>query len=52
LMRDMVFARRADSLLVRIATPAGPEPQLAMDLDMVAGLASEMYAALAGDITR
>jgi len=52
LMRDMVSARRADSLLVRIATPAGPEPQLAMDLALVAGLASDMYAALAGDITR
>jgi EpsI family protein len=52
LMRDMVFARRADSMLVRIATPAGPEPQLAMDLAMVAGLAAEMYAALGGDITR
>jgi EpsI family protein len=52
MMRDMVSARRADSLLVRIATPAGPEPELAMDLDMVARLAAEMYPALAGDITR
>jgi EpsI family protein len=51
-MRDMVFARRADSMLVRIATPAGPAPQLGMDLATVAGLASDMYAALGGDISR
>ena len=51
-MRDMIFARRADSMLVRIATPAGPAPQLGMDLATVAGLASDMYAALGGDISR
>ena len=51
-MRDMIFARRADSMLVRIATPAGPAPRLWMDLATVAGLASDMYAALGGDISR
>jgi EpsI family protein len=46
LMRDMVLARRADSMLIRIATPVGPKPQLAMDLAMVERLASELYAGL------
>jgi len=48
LMRDMVLARRADSMLIRIATPLGPKPQLAMDLTMVERLASELYAGLGG----
>ena len=46
LMRDVIFARRADALLVRIATPAGPAPQVADDLAVVAGLARSVYAAL------
>lgn len=46
LMRDVIFARRADALLVRIATPAGPAPQVADDLAVVAGLAPSIYAAL------
>lgn len=46
LMRDVIFARRADTVLVRIATPAGAEPQVADDLAVVAGLAPSIYAAL------
>ncbi len=45
LMRDVVFARRADSMLVRIATPVGSE--VADDLAVVAGLAPALYTALA-----
>lgn len=44
LMRDIVLARRADSMLIRIAVPTGPRPQLAMDLAMVGRLAAELYA--------
>jgi EpsI family protein len=50
LMRDMVLARRADSMLIRIATPVGPRPQLAMDLTMVERLASELHAELGGGV--
>jgi EpsI family protein len=46
LMRDVIFARRADALLVRIATPVGPAPQVADELAVVAGLAPSIYAAL------
>jgi len=46
LMRDVIFARRADTLLVRIATPAGPAAQVADDLAVVAGLAPSVYAVL------
>jgi EpsI family protein len=48
LMRDIVLARRADSMLIRIATPVGPKPQLAMDLAMVERLATELHAGLGG----
>ena len=50
LMRDMVLARRADSMLVRIATPLGPTLQLATDLTMVERLATELYAELGGGV--
>ena len=50
LMRDMVLARRADSMLIRIATPVGPTPQLAMDLTMVECLASGLHAELGGGV--
>jgi len=43
LMRDIVLARRADSMLIRIAVPTGPKPRLATDLAMVGRLASELY---------
>ena len=46
LMRDVIFARRADTLLVRIATPAGPAAQVEDDLAVVAGLAPSVYAVL------
>jgi EpsI family protein len=46
LIRDVIFARRADALLVRIATPAGPAAQGADDLAVVTGLAPSIYAAL------
>ena len=46
LMRDVIFARRADALLVRIAIPAGPAAQVADDLAVVAGLAPSVYAVL------
>jgi len=46
LMRDVVFVRRADALLVRIATPAGPAAQVADDLAVVAGLAPSIHAAI------
>ena len=46
LMRDVVFVRRADALLVRIATPAGPAAQVAGDLAMVAALAPSIHAAI------
>jgi len=48
LMRDMVVDRHADSMLVRIATPAGPESQLSADLAVVERLAVDLYAALGG----
>jgi EpsI family protein len=48
LMRDMVLARRADSMLIRIATPLDSKPQLAMDLTLVERLAAELYAGLGG----
>ena len=46
LMRDVIFARRADALLVRIATPTGPASQVADDLAVLAGLAPSICAAL------
>ena len=46
LMRDVIFARRADALLVRIATPAGPAAQVADDLAVAAGLAPSIHAAI------
>jgi EpsI family protein len=46
LMRDMIFARRADTLLVRIATPVDPERPWADHVAVVADLAPAVYAAL------
>jgi EpsI family protein len=46
LMRDLLFARRADTLLIRIATPAGRGRPVADDLAVVASLAPSVYAAL------
>jgi EpsI family protein len=46
LMRDLIFTRRADTLLVRIATPVGAELRGTEDLALVASLAPSIYAAL------
>lgn len=46
LMRDLLFTRHADSLLVRIATPAGRGRPLTDDLALVASLAPSVYSAL------
>ena len=48
LIRDTVLARRADSMLIRIAMPTDRKPQLALDLGMAERLAGELYAALGG----
>ena len=48
LMRDMVLARRADSMLIRIATPLDLKAHLATDLTTVERLASELYTSLGG----
>jgi len=47
LMRDLIFAQRTDTLLIRIATPANPERPVADDLAVVVELAPSVYAALA-----
>ena len=52
LMRDLIFARRADSLLIRIATPASPRGPVADDLAVVTGLAPLVHAALRQEIGR
>jgi len=46
LMRDLILTRRADTLLIRIATPAGRGRPLADNLAVVADLARAVYAAL------
>jgi len=48
LMRDIVVDRHADSMLVRIAMPAGPESQLSADLAVVERLAVDLYTSLGG----
>lgn len=50
LMREVIFARRGDSLLVRIATPASPEFRRADDLTAMAELASSIHGALTQEI--
>ena len=47
LMRDIIFARRADALLVRIARPVGPDGGIRESLDAIGPLAVSLYAALA-----
>ncbi len=47
LMRDLIFARRADSLLVRIAVPVGADGHVRERLDTVGHLAVPLYLALA-----
>jgi EpsI family protein len=50
LMRDLIFARRADTLLVRIATPGDQESQVTDRLAVVADLAPAVYGALGQEI--
>jgi EpsI family protein len=45
LMRDLILARRADSLLVRIATPAGVGLGGSEELALMTSLAPSVYAA-------
>ena len=52
LMRDLIFKRRADTLLVRVATPTGRGRPVADDLALVAGLAPSVYGALNQEIGR
>jgi EpsI family protein len=49
-MRGMIFARRADTLLVRIATPVDPERPWADHVAVMADLAPAVYAALGQEI--
>jgi hypothetical protein len=46
----LIFARRADTLLIRIATPANPERPVADDLAVVLELAPSVYAALRQEV--
>jgi EpsI family protein len=50
LMRDMIFARRADTLLVRIALPAAPDRPVRAGLETASELAVPLYAAIAQEI--
>jgi EpsI family protein len=52
LMRDIIFARRADALLVRIATPANSESEVADGLAAVAKLAPTLYEELVQGVGR
>jgi EpsI family protein len=49
LMGDLIFRRRSDAVLVRVATPAGREPRATDDLAPIETLASSVYASL-GDL--
>lgn len=50
LVRDLIFTRRADTLLIRIATPASRERPVADDLAVVTSLAPAVHAALSHEI--
>ena len=52
LMRDAIFTRRADALLIRIATPASAPPRVADNLGLVASLVPALYASLGQDEVR
>jgi len=52
LMRDIIFARRADTLLVRIATSADSQSQVADGLAALARLAPTLYAELVQGVGR
>ena len=46
LMRNLILTRRADTLLIRIATPASRERPMADDLAVVTSIAPTVHAAL------
>ena len=46
LMRNLILTRRADTLLIRIATPASRERPVADDLAVVTSIAPTVHAAL------
>jgi EpsI family protein len=50
LMRDLIFTRQADTLLIRIATPASRGRPAADDLAVVTSLAPSVHAALRQEI--
>jgi EpsI family protein len=52
LMRDLIFARRADTLLVRIALPATPDRPVREGLDTASELAVPLYAAIVQELPR
>ena len=52
LMRGLLFDRRADTLLVRIAAPAGKESQTTEALAAVSELGSAVHAALSAEFSR
>lgn len=52
LMRDLIFARRADSLLIRIATETGQDPSGADGVGAVAALAPAVRAGLGQEAGR
>jgi len=52
LMRDVIFARRADTLLVRIALPADPDRTVREGLDTAGELAVPLYAAIVQEMPR
>jgi EpsI family protein len=52
LMRDLILKRRADTLLVRIATSATPGRSVADELAVLAELAPSVYAALNTDFRK
>ena len=52
LMRGLIFSRRADTLLIRIATTAGPGQSVEDALTAVASLAPSVYAALSEEIAK
>jgi len=52
LMRDLIFKRRADTLLVRIATSAAPGRPVADELAVLSDLATSVRAALSTEFRK
>ena len=51
-MRDLIFARRSDTLLVRIAVPTAPGRPVRAGLDTASELALPLYAAIAHEMSQ